>query len=572
MRKRWKLGPGDDELAGKLARELGILPLTARLLINRGIDNAARATCFLTPSLKDLHDPFLFKDMEKAAQRVVQAVMERKKIAVYGDYDVDGATSAAMLYLFFKEVGADVICYIPDRLKEGYGVNAKALDHLKDAGASLVITVDCGSSDHEAIRHANTLGLDVIVTDHHEMPPLAPPALAILNPKQEGCGFPFKGLAGVGVAFNLLMAVRARLRLKGWFKPPNQEPPNLRKFLDLVAIGTVADMVPLQDENRIFVTFGLKDMNSTPRLGILAMQEAARLRPGEMTAETIAFQIAPRLNAAGRLKQAKAAFDLLVTPDAAVAAGLAAELNRENVLRQRLEADILNDALDMIALKSLDRGIVLASPSWHPGVIGIVASRIVERSGKPAVMIALDGDVGKGSARGTRAFNILEGLKSCSALLDRFGGHKAAAGLTVSGGNIESFRREFIAYCNGVLSDDDLVPEMHLDAQVELGDIDMRVAGELGSLAPFGQANKEPLLVLANARILQTEVFGFGGKHLRLKLNHNGSSGDGVGFGLAGLHPINGDGFAVAFSPFIDSWQGAKKIKLRIKDVQGQRA
>ncbi len=568
MRKRWRLGQINDALVGKLAGELDILPLTARLLVNRGIEDAGAASGFLTPSLKDLHDPFLFKDMEKAAQRVCRAVMEREKIAVYGDYDVDGATSAAVAYLFFKEIGVDVICYIPDRALEGYGVNAKALDGLKERGASLVITVDCGSSDYEAIGHANALGLDVIVTDHHEMPLLKPPALAILNPKQEGCGFPFKGLAGVGVAFNLLMAVRAVLRLKGWFKG---EAPNLRKLLDLVAIGTVADMVPLQDENRIFVSYGLKELNGLPRPGLLAMLEAARIKSGEASAETIGFQIAPRLNAAGRLKQAKAAFDLLVTDDALIAAGLAAELNRENALRQRLEDEILNDALGMIAPDASDRGIVLAAHVWHPGVIGIVASRIVERFGKPAVMIAIDGDVGKGSARGTRKFNILEGLRTCSALLERFGGHKAAAGLTVSGSNIESFRQEFIAYCNGVLSDDDLVPEMRLDAYVELGDIDMRVAGELGSLAPFGQANKEPLLVLANARIVQTEVFGVAKKHLRLKLDHNGSSGDGVGFGLAGLHPMKGDGFAVAFSPFIDTWQGAKKIKLRIKDVQKDR-
>ncbi len=569
MRKRWKLGAINDELVGKLAGALNILPLTARLLINRGIEDAGAAFGFLTPSLKDMHDPFLFKDMEKAAARVCLAVMEREKIAVYGDYDVDGTTASAMLYLFFKEIGVDVICYIPDRLKEGYGVNAKALDGLKEAGASLVITVDCGSSDYEAIGRANAIGLDVIVTDHHEMPPIEPPALAILNPKQEGCGFPFKGLAGVGVAFNLLMAVRARLRLKGWFKG---EAPLLKKFLDLVAIGTVADMVPLTDENRIFVSYGLKEINGSPRPGLLALLEASRIKRGEASAETIGFQIAPRLNAAGRLKQAKAAFDLLVTGDAVIAAGLAAELNAENARRQRLENDILSDALGMITLDAPERGIVLASSSWHPGVIGIVASRIVERSGKPTVMIAVDGDTGKGSARGTRAFNILEGLKTCSALLDRFGGHKAAAGLTLSGGNIVSFRQEFIAFCNGVLSDDDLVPDLHLDAEVELGEIDMRAAGEFASLAPFGQANKEPLLVMSNARILQTEVFGLKSKHLRLKLVQNGFIGDGVGFGLAGLHPMKGEGFSVAFSPYIDSWQGTKKIRLRVKDVQGRGA
>lgn len=559
--KRWKISPANRELRESLGGKLNILPLTAQLLVNRGLVDADKAFSFLKPDLSALHDPMLMKDMDKAVERIARALREREKVVVYGDYDVDGATSTALLCLFLREIGADVATYIPERLAEGYGLNAGAMKKLAASGCRLVITVDCGSSNRAEVEFANSLGMDVIVTDHHEVPKDAPPALALLNPCQEGCRFPFKGLAGVGVAFNLALAIRAELREAGWFK---NGAPNLKRYLDLVALGTVADLVPLTDENRIFVHFGLKELESMKRPGLKALMDGAGLK-GRLSASHIAFQMAPRLNAAGRISTADTALKLLTTESPEEAAALAAALDKENSSRQRIEAETLEEALSMLE-GHMDRGIVLYSERWHPGVIGIVASRLVDRFSRPAVLIALENGVGKGSARSIRSFNILEGLKDCSAFLERFGGHKVAAGLTVSGDMVESFRDEFISRVNSTITDEDLVSEVMLDAVVSLDEVDRRLISEIECLAPFGASNREPLLCLPDAHILETEVVG--ARHLKFKVRQNGRFQRGIGFGLAGLHPVEGKGYGIAFSPYMDEWQGNTSLRLRIKDVK----
>ncbi len=567
MKKRWKVNPVNIELQEVLGKELDILPLTAQLLINRGLVEPDKASSFLRPELKDLHDPFLMKDMGKAVERILKAVEGREKIAIYGDYDVDGTTSTALLYLFLREIGAEVECYIPCRKTEGYGLNSAALGKLKDGGASLVITVDCGVSNHEELAFARSIGLDCIVSDHHELEKGAPEgALAVLNPKQKGCGFPFKLLAGVGVAFNLAIALRARLRETGGFA--RKEEPNLKRYLDLVAVGTIADLVPLMDENRILVSYGLKELSSGARLGLKALMEASGVKPGRVDADSVAFQLAPRINAAGRLGSAMTALRLLVTDDAKEAASLAGDLNRENSLRQRIEEETLLEALELMK-DGPGMGIVLAKENWNPGVIGIVASRLADRFGKPTVMIALEGEVGKGSARGVKAFNMLEGLKSCSELLQKYGGHKAAAGLTIARENIDRFREEFQGYISERLNEDDLTPEIVLDALIKLDELDSRFISEIERLAPFGASNREPLLAVTDAEILATEVVG--NRHLRLKVSQKGLSAlSAIGFGLAPLHPIKGAGFGIAFSPYMDEWQGMRNLKLRVKDVQAE--
>lgn len=562
MKKRWKVNPANKELQEVLGRKLEILPLTAQLLINRGLVDCDKAFSFLHPELKNLHDPFLLKGMDRAAERIIFAIEKREKIAVYGDYDVDGTTSTALLYLFFKEIGVDVTCYIPQRQTEGYGMNCEAVKKLSALGINLIITVDCGSSNHDEINYANSLGIDVIVTDHHEFSKEPPAAYAVVNPKQKDCAFPFKNLAGVGVAFNLLMGIRSRLRSMGWFK--NNEP-NLKKYLDIVSIGTVADIVPLVDENRIFVSYGLRELENTKRPGLKALMDSVGIKPGKLDTDNIAFQIAPRINAAGRLTQAFIALRLLITDDIREAESLADTLNKENASRQKIEGSTLEEAMAMLG-DSTDKGIVLFSEGWHPGVIGIVASRLVDRFGKPAVMISIDGDIGKGSARGIKSFNILEGLSSCSGLLERFGGHKAAAGLTIARENLEQFRLEFLEYLNDKITDEDLTPEIELDAEVSLGDITGRQIAEIESLSPFGCSNSEPLLCAAGADILQTEIVGT--RHLRFKVKQNGSSWNGIGFNLARMHPISGEGFHIAFSPYVDEWQGTKSLRLRIRDIQ----
>lgn len=563
MKKRWKVKPEDKKLQDVLGKGLNILPLTAQLLINRGFVDCDKAFSFLRPELKSLHDPFLLKDMDRAVKRLFEAVSKREKIAVYGDYDVDGTTSTALLFLFFREIGVDIECYIPDRKTEGYGLNADAVKRLALRGVKVMVTVDCGSSNYEETALANSLGVDVIISDHHEVPENVPPAYALLNPKQKDCLFPFKGLAGVGVAFNLLMALRAHLREAGWFKA---EPPNLKKYLDLVSIGTIADIVPLVDENRVLVSYGLRELENTARPGLAALKEVSGIKPGKLSSESVAYQLAPRINAAGRLKNAATAFRLLITEDSAEAATLAGILNKENVARQALEEEILNEAVSMLGDGTADRGIVLASAGWHPGVIGIVASRLVERYSKPVVMIALDGETGKGSARGIRSFDMLEGLRACSKHLERFGGHKAAAGLSLSKDKLEAFRNDFVRYANEAIGDDDLIPEITLDAEVSLDEVDKRLVREIEGLAPFGSANREPVLCLTQAHIIRTEVVG--AKHLRFKVKQKGCARSGIGFNLAALHPMEGQGYSLAFSPYLDDWQGSRDLKLRIKDVR----
>lgn len=567
MKKRWKLAPVDDRLAATLADELDILPLTAQFLVNRGVVDAEAAALFLRPSLADLPDPFLMNDMDKVVERVAAAISGREKIAVWGDYDVDGTTASALLYLFFTELGADCVTYIPRRHTEGYGLNTAGLRRLADSGVSLVVTVDCGSSNHEEVAFANSIGLEVVITDHHEIPHPAPLAYAVLNPRRPDCAYPFKGLAGVGVAFCLALALRARLREAGWFAGA---VPNLKRYLDLVCIGTVADVVPLVGVNRVLVSSGLRELGQTTRPGLKALIDVSRIRPGALDAAAVAFRLAPRINAAGRLDSAGAALRLLITQDASEAAALAYKLDAANLARQKIEDDILKEALVMLGASDHDKGkgVVLAAEGWNAGVIGIVASRLVERLARPVVMIALEGGLGKGSARGIKAFDLVEGLRACGHLLTRFGGHKAAAGLSLTRENLALFKAEFVRYADSAIPDDALVPEIRLDASVTLSDVSERLASETAALGPFGSGNHEPLLCLTGADIVSTEVVG--AKHLRFNIRQGGRAGacSGIGFGLAALHPMQGPGYAIACAPYMDEWQGRRSLKLRIRDVK----
>ncbi len=562
MRKRWKVSPQQKDLEQRLARDLQVLPLTARLLINRGLVDCDKASSFLSPRLLDLHDPFLMKDMDRGVARLVEAVQRSEGIAVYGDYDVDGTSATALLYLFFKALGIEVQTYIPERRSEGYGLNKGALKALQGAGVRVVITVDCGTSNHDEIAFASSLGMDVIVTDHHEPTARALPAHAFINPRQPGCAFPFKGLAGVGVAFNLVMALRSRFRELGLIK---DKGPNLKRFLDLVAIGTISDMVPLVEENRVFVRHGLKELTSTERPGLKALKEVSGLRPGSVEAFHVAFKLAPRLNAAGRIARAEEALRLLITENDTEAADVARDLDEANNARRRLENDILDEALVMAGSSGEGKALVLASENWHQGVIGIVASRLTERMGLPVVMIALEGDVGRGSARSVKAFDMLGGIRNCAGLLERYGGHRAAAGFSIGRDSVEAFREEFLRYAQGVLTDEDLVPEVELDARVSIGEMNLRAISEIENLAPFGVANREPLLCLSDATLVDTTVVG--GRHLRFRFSQNGEVARGIGFGMAGLKGLGGDGFSLAFSPYTDKWGGAVKPGFRIREV-----
>ncbi|MFZ3072251.1 MAG: single-stranded-DNA-specific exonuclease RecJ [Thermodesulfobacteriota bacterium] len=561
MKKLWKMSPPNKELQESLSRELDVLPVTAQLLINRGLVDCDKAFSFLSPDLRSLHDPFLMKDMDKAVKRIAAALDKREKIAIYGDYDVDGVSASALLYLFFKELGVDVLTCIPDRKTEGYGLNIEGIKRLASKGVKLVITVDCGTSNHEEIIFASSIGIDCIVTDHHLPSFEVPLAYAIVNPMQKDCLFPFKGLSGVGVAFNLLMALRTELR-----KDASFASPNLKKYLDLVCIGTIADMVPLVDENRILVSFGLKELSFSARPGIIALKEVSGINTMDVTAENIAFQFAPRINAAGRLAHADTALRLLVTEDPSEARLLAKKLNSENISRQGVEARILTEALELAAGGGTDMALVLASDNWHAGVVGIVAGRLAERFAKPVALIALDGDIGKGSVRGVKGCNVVDGLKSVAHLLERYGGHRAAAGLTVRRDKLDDFKAAFVAYMNSNLSDDDLIPEVELDCMVSFDELNLRLLEELKRLEPFGQANEKPLFCATGADILNTEVVKE--KHLRIKMRQNGMVQNAMAFRMAGLHPIKGNSFDVAFYPYVDEWRGVRSVRLNVKDIR----
>ena len=573
MKKRWIVRPPDIERQELLGRELRVSPLTAQLLINRGLVDIDKAFSFLSPSLKDLHNPFAMKDMDKAAERIIEAVRKGEGITVYGDYDVDGTTGTALLYLFFKDTGIDVKYYIPERLKEGYGLNRQALKHLADSGTKLVITTDLGIANYDEVIFANSIGLDIIITDHHEPPEKLPPAYAVLNPKQPGCSFPFKELAGVGVAFNLIIALRARLKDCGYFA--NGNIPNLKGYTDIVALGTIADMVPLIDENRILVKYGLEELTAGRRPGVRALKEVSGLN-NIVKAGSVGFQLAPRINAAGRLDNARTGVRLLIADDAREASDIARELNRENIERQRLESDMLSEALAVIQGPGFNiqdkKAVVLAKDGWHPGIIGIVASRIVGRYHRPTIIISLKDGIGKGSARGIKGIDMLGNLKECSGFLDKYGGHKMAAGFSIREENVKLFESAFYTLADGKLSFEDLIPDISLDSYIKLDEINEKIITEIEGLAPFGLANPEPLLAIRDVNIVQSKVVGKNHLSLQIKamdlISPAREMWSGIAYRMGNIHPLSGNGFDIACVPYIDEWNGNKTLKLRVKEIR----
>ncbi len=565
MKKRWEISPPNPTLQETFSRELEISPITAQVLANRGINQIDQAHQFLHPSLSHLHSPFLMKDMDKAVDRVIQALLLREQILIYGDYDVDGITSTAILILFLKTLQFPCRYYIPHRIKEGYGLHCDTIMKFAQQGVKLIITADCGINDMEAVKKAQEMGVDVIITDHHEVPDEIPPANAVLNPKQEDCSFPFKSLAGVGVAFNLIIALRAKLRERGEWG--DGEAPNLRRYLDLVAMGTVADLVPLQEENRIFVRFGLEELTTGSRLSTRVLKEVCGLKDGVITSGNIGFQLAPRINAAGRLGEAQKAVELLLTQELKRAEGIARELNRENSRRQQLEEDILKEIMDWIEKdeRLLQRSsLVFSSQSWHPGVIGIVSSRLVEYYYRPTILISLDGDRGKGSGRSIEGFDLYEGIKRCSPMLLSFGGHRFAVGLNIEREKIEVFKSQFEELVLQGCKPDDFIPRIRIDSEVTLSVIERKLIEELSLLAPFGLSNPKPIFCSRELRVMDSKIVGE--DNLKLKVEEDVIC-DAIGFHMGHLHPLESKRVRIAFVPQINEWQGVKNIQLELRDI-----
>lgn len=565
--KRWEVCPVKGSGEELPLKELGISPLTAQVLRNRGISNTDQARRFLSPSLSDLPDPFAMKDMEIGVKRICQAIHLKERITLFGDYDVDGITAIALLLLFLKGAGAQVDFYLPHRLMEGYGLNIEAVKKIQAQGTKLLITADCGISNREEIDWAIENGLDVIVTDHHEVPEILPSALAILNPKQKNCPYPFKGLAGVGVAFNLVIALRRALGQEGFFQAGGI--PNLKEYLDLVALGTISDVVPLIGVNRTLAKFGLMQLAHSPRPGIGALKEVSGLREMPVDTLSILFRFAPRINAAGRLGDAQEAVRLLICGDEIEAGEIAAHLDNFNSLRQRIEEKILSEARAMIhspAGNLTRKSLVLSSPDWHPGVIGIVAARLAEEYYRPTILIALKENLGKGSGRSIDPFPLYQGLKACESWLEKFGGHEQAAGLVIRQECIPAFARAFEGMVAAKLAEKDFTPRLSLDAFAKLDQMNASFLSELESLAPFGTGNPEPVLGLEGFTVLESRRVGNG--HLRLRIKEGRSIREAIGFRMASFHPLSQEHMKMAFSPQIGTFQGRRILQLKIVDLQ----
>lgn len=563
--KRWKLQRPRPDLEVLLQRELGLSSLLATLLVNRGIDSVEKASHFLSPRLGNLHNPFLMRGMREGVDRIVKAIVNGETVGIYGDYDVDGISGTTILYLFLKRVGMEPLVHIPHRLQEGYGLKREGILKMKEMGVSLIITVDCGITNVEEVAFAKGKGIDFIITDHHEVPEDIPPALSVINPKQPGCQFPFKGLSGVGVAFNLVIALRAVLRDSGFL--PSGSIPNLKEYLDLVALGTLGDVVPLLDENRVFLKYGLKEIEGGRRPGIRSLREVAGVK-GRVDVWNLLYQLIPRINAGGRMGESYLPFELLTTDNLERAEELARKLDELNSLRQRMEEKVLAEAEEMVARTGLDgqRGLILYSREWHPGVIGIVASRLVERYGLPVFMIALKDGRGRGSVRGLEGCDVVEYLRGCSHLLEGFGGHELAAGFTVLEERIADLEERL----REVLKDPSLgspAPEVYLDAMVGSKDLSERVVEEMELLAPHGVGNPEPVLGFEGARVMRSRIVGE--DHLNIYLEKDGRFFDAIGFRMGNGNPLPlaSQHLNIAFTPFVDEWEGRKRLRLMIRDI-----
>jgi single-stranded-DNA-specific exonuclease len=553
--------------AAALVRALGLHPLAARVLAARGHGAPEAASRFLDASLSSLPDPFAMKDMDRAVERIRRALEAGERIACYGDYDVDGVTSTALLAGFLRAAGGDVVEYVPHRLVEGYGLNAGAVAKLAARGVRLLVTVDCGITSREEVRAASALGLDTVVVDHHTVPVELPAAAAILNPHQDGCGYPTKDLAAVGVTFALVMALRRQLREAGRFARGAE--PNLKEALDLVALGTVADVVPLVGANRVLVRWGLEVLSTSRRPGVRALKRVAGVAEGlPVTAGQVGFRLAPRINAAGRLDDAGRGVRLLLAERPEAAQALAEELDRENQARQEIERRILEEAVTDASSRVAAgaRGLVLARDGWHPGVIGIVASRLVERFHRPVVLVALENGTGKGSGRSIESFHLYDALSACRDHLARYGGHRHAAGVTLERAQVEPFRDAFEAYAAERLSGEDLQPRCRIDAWVDDGDLTDRAAADLEKLAPFGAGHPEPVFALRGAAARGRTV-GSAGAHLKLAIGARGL--DAIGFGMGDRARLCAEGpVDAAFSVGFDEWDGSRRLQLKLRDLR----
>jgi single-stranded-DNA-specific exonuclease len=565
MTLQWELIESTPAAAvTRLAHELDVPPIIARIMLNRGIDSLHSAKQFFNLNLQQLHDPFLMADMQAAVERLGRALERKERILIYGDYDVDGTTGTALLTLAFRALGHHVPHYIPDRRREGYGLSRTGIEQAHAKGLDLILAVDCGVTAHEEIKLARQLGIDVIVCDHHQPGPQLPPANALLNPKRSDCPYPFKELCGVGVAFKLM---------QGLFRFLRQDEKELFRHLDLVAMGSAADIVPLVDENRIFVKFGLEQLNRTENIGLQALIKVCGLERTAIGGGQVIFILAPRINAVGRMGDARRAVNLLISEDEAQAAEIAQVLDAENRQRRNIDEETFHEAIEIIETQcdpQNDAAFVLDHENWHHGVIGIVASRVVEKYYRPTVMISTDNGMGKGSARSIPSFDIYRALAQCADLMQAFGGHKYAAGLTIRSEQIHAFRQRLQQVAAQTLTPELLVPKLRIDGEIRFAEIESRLIKFLKVLGPYGPQNMRPVFVSRGLQVVGTPQI-VGNNHLRFQVTQDNKRLDCIGFNLGDRRQrlSNGKtGVDLAYLLEENTYQGRTTLQLRVKDIR----
>ena len=558
MNKKWQIYQTDENKVKGIQEKYKINKLLATILVNREITEKSQIEKFLNPKRNDFYNPYEMPDMEKAIERIIKAIENKEKIIIYGDYDVDGITSVTVLKSFLEERGIHVSEYIPNRLEEGYGLNKKAVEYIAKQGNQLMITVDCGISAIEEVEYANKLGIETIVTDHHEPGEELPKAIAVVDTKRKDNKYPFRNLAGVGVVFKLIQAISQRLDL------PEKE---YLKYLDIVCIGTISDIVPLVDENRVIVKLGLKLVEQTKNLGLKAILEASGY--SKIDSNTISFGVAPRINACGRMGHQEEALKLFLSKDGEEVQELTQKLNEYNRLRQETEKQIYNESIIQIEEKDLaDRNtIVVMGKGWHHGVIGIVSSRITELYFKPSILLCEEEDYGKGSGRSIPGFDLYEALTQCKDTIDKFGGHSMAVGINVKKEKFEEFKEKLEKIAKEKHTEE-IVPILKIDALINLDEINKEMVESLKELEPFGEANKMPLFAFKNLKIDSIRALSEG-KHLKLTLKDDRNIVNAIGFNLGELSTEYkiGDKIDVVGNLEINSFNGVDNIQINMKDI-----
>jgi len=565
--KRWTLKEVDPQIVARQSEQLKIPPLLARILCLRGCVEDDTARRYLSSSLRaDLPSPFEMADMESAVRRIVDAISLKEQIAIWGDYDVDGTTGASVLVTFLRAIGAAPVYHVPHRIEEGYGLNTEGLRRLKERGIDLVVTVDCGISNASEVAAARQFDLDIVVVDHHQPPEDIPPAIAIINPHLKDCRFPDKGLCAAGLAFYLVIGLRARLRDDGWFR---DAVPDIRHFLDIVTLGTIADMVPLIGVNRTLIKRGLMELAHSTRPGVIALKQVCGIASGTVSTGQVGFRLGPRINAAGRVDYGIKVVELLTTESLDIAQRIAQELEAHNLERRAIENQVLEQALrqaDQAMSGGARYSLVLAGDGWHPGVLGIVASRVVEKFHRPTVVIGFNEGMGKGSARSIGGFHMVEGFRRCAGRLEKFGGHEYAGGLSMRIEQLEAFIEDFERTARQTLTVEQLAPLMAVDAELDFAQIGMPLVRELEVLQPFGVGNPEPVFATTCAEICDRKIFAAG---VRYRLRQKGRVVGGVIFGVSENYPgMPGETVDVLYRLAENEWNGAVNVELKIADMR----